>query len=179
MSKKFILTGLVLAMIISLFGTGLIKPKNISAEPTYLVGVTPTTNQDLGKLSKIGFELNAPAHPAAISSDVALKNARVTYPGLANNENYSIEYQVLTSPKFNLFSVEALEKNPVLKSSDRIDHLPVYIIIYKNMLIPYSTPSGTSPQKQDSSVPEGYKKGEYNIVVDATSGVPLMVFSYR
>lgn len=77
------------------------------------------------------------------------------------------------------FSPEALEKNPVLDSKKRIDHLPVYIISCER-LIPVSSSIGAKPpETQDSSVPAGFRKGESNVVVDATSGVPLLMFSYR
>lgn len=140
---------------------------------TYLVGVEPKTNQDLSSLRKIGYQFNVPAQPAVISPDVAVKNA-----GLTSNADYTVEYQVLTL-NFGAFSPEALEKNPVLDSKKGIDHLPVYIISSKS-LIPVHSPSGAKPpETQDSSVPAGYRKGESNVVVDATSGVPLLTFSYR
>ncbi|SHI12554.1 hypothetical protein [Desulfosporosinus lacus] len=178
---KFIKVSIVIVITLSLVGTiSLIKPRNSSANTTYLLGVKPVTSQNLASLSKIGYEFNVPALPAVISPDVAIRNASVTYPGLKGKTDYTVEYQVLTVPKFNAFSQEALEKNPVLNAKKLIDHLPVYIISYENMLIPVHSPIGTkSSETQDSSVPAGYQKGEYNVVVDATSGVPLLVFSYR
>jgi hypothetical protein len=176
--KKSIIISIVLLFTLSLFGTiSLIKPKESEATTTYLVGVEAKTHQDITALSKLGYQFNVPAQPAAISPDVAINNAKESFPGLASNTNYIIEYQVLTVPGFNAFTPEALEKNPILKSKNKIDHIPVYIISFPNMLIPVF--GQTTRKTSDSSVPEGFEKGEENVIVDAISGVPLMVFSYR
>lgn len=193
--KKFIKINI--AFIIILLGTiGLVKAAKIKANSNYLtaitpkktevkaninylVGVKPKTSQDLDALSNLGYEINVPAKPAVISQDEAVKSAVKIYPGLKGNNNYTIEYQVLTLPGFNAFSQEALQKNPVLNSKKSIDHLPVYIISYKNMLVPFHSCTGSKLKPQDSSVPQGYRKCEYNIVVDSTSGVTLLTFSYR
>lgn len=120
-----------------------------------------------------------PDQPAVISQDEAVKNAVEVYPGLKGNNDYIVEYQTLTYLGFNAFSEEALKKNPVLNAKKAIDHLPVYIISYKNMLIPVHSGIFAKPIIRDNSSPKGYQKGEYNIVVDSTSGVPLLAFSYR
>jgi len=181
---------LLVGLMSTLLGCGSLVKRNATQMPpsafapnhipatTYLVGVEPKTGQDLSALSKVGFQFNVPAQPAVIPSDVAVKNANVIYPGLTSNTDYTVEYQVLTS-SFGAFSPEALEKNPVLNSKKGIDHLPVYIISCER-LIPVSSPSGAKPpETQGSSVPAGFRKGESNVVVDATSGVPLLMFSYR
>lgn len=109
-------------------------------------------------LSKLGYEINVPAKPAVISQDEAIKSAVKTYSGLKGNNDYTIEYQVLTLPGFNAFSKEALQKNPVLNTKKSIDHLPVYIISYKDILIPVHSGIIAKVNSQDSSVPKGYRK---------------------
>jgi hypothetical protein len=96
---------IIFVIALSLLGaTSLIKATKTNANADYLVGVDSKTSQDISALSKLGYQFNVPAHKAVISSDAAVKNAAVTYPGLKGNINYTVEYQVLTLPGFNAFS---------------------------------------------------------------------------
>src|SRR5659263_241278 len=97
--KKFIKMSIVVVVAFSLLGaTGLIKSKNSNATTTtnYIVGAVPKTVQNLSALGTLGYQLNVPNQSALISPDTAVKNAKLTYPGLNGNTAYTVEYQVLT-----------------------------------------------------------------------------------
>jgi len=131
-----------------------------------------TTGQDINKLSKMNIYISHPTLPAKIDQEVALENAKSAFKEWSNDStNTTIEYQIMTNESFNGFSPEALEKNPKLGKSHKIENLPVYIISFKGMSYTASTPIGYKGTP--------FIHHEYNVVVDATTGVPLFGYSYR
>ncbi|MFC4767871.1 hypothetical protein [Effusibacillus consociatus] len=130
------------------------------------------TEQNLTKLEEMDMKLELSVSPAPIDEDAAIESAKATFGGLVvGAKQVKVEYHMLTNKSFQLFSEEAIQKNPSLKTKG-IDRLPVYIVTFKGVEIEQS-----GPKKQTES-PKG-KHSELNVVVDATTGVALKAFSYR
>jgi hypothetical protein len=66
---------------------------------------------------------------------------------------------------------DALQKDQKLKETGYMLDQPVYIITYKGLSI-----EGNVPANYQGTPPVHH---EFNVVVDATTGEPLMAFSYR
>lgn len=133
---------------------------------------TPITTQDIEQLDAQDIHLEKPDSAAIITSDTAIQNASDTFPGWAHDaKEINAEYQLITNHSFRGFSQEALDHNPHLKQLGYMDKLPVYIVTFKGMSYYAHVPA-----KSNGVVPVHH---EYNVIVDATSGEPLMGFSYR
>lgn len=130
------------------------------------------TEQNVNELSKMSIHISHPTSSPKIDEKTALENAKATFPKWASDaNNVKIEYQIMTNDSFNAFSPEALEKNSDLKKKNKIDNLPVYIISFKGMSYEAKTPHGYKGKP--------FVHHEYNVVVDAATGVPLFGYSYR
>lgn len=107
-----------------------------------------------------------------VSKDLALENAKKIFPAWANDATQTkIEFHLVTNKTFKGFSKEALSKNSVLKTKGFMDKIPAYVISYVGMSYTANIPADFKGE-----VPIHH---EYNVIVDATTGEPLMGFSYR
>jgi hypothetical protein len=172
MRKSFI----VAALLIFTIALIAISPKQSnSIEPSVSIGVE-NTDHDLKKLEQMSMKFETPATQAKIYASVAIKNAEKTF-GIMS-EDIHVEYQLVTSP-FRLFSDEAITKNPDLKSKG-IEKLQAYIISFRGLDIPSSAAKleelNNAPVEQQE---HRRNNNEFNVVVDATTGVTLEAFSYR
>jgi hypothetical protein len=173
MRKSFI----VAALLIFTIALIAISPQQSnSIEPSVTIGVE-NTDHDLKKLEDMSMKFETPATQAKIYASVAIKNAEKTFGTMS--EDIHVEYQLVTSP-FRLFSDEAITKNPDLKSKG-IEKLQAYIISFRGLDIPSS--SGPKLDVLNNAPVEQLEhrrsNNEFNVVVDATTGVTLEAFSYR
>ncbi len=165
--RKVVLACLVVILSFSLLVSVTVLPSPSDASIPVFAGPQNSAH-DLKSLADMGMRLEIPTENAAVSPSVALQNANKTFPSSTRNSTDTrFEYHLLTNNSFKLFSEEALAKNPKLKSENTIDKLPVYIISYKVGRV-----AGLPTGRQDT-------RKEFNVVVDATTGVPLYAFSYR
>ncbi|MCM2534757.1 hypothetical protein NDK43_23455 [Neobacillus pocheonensis] len=143
-----------------------------SINPPATLPAQVQTHQDQDKLKGYGMTLNAHAKDAKIDAQTAIQKAGQAFPEWAGKAKGTIvEHQLVTNEKFRGFSAQALQKNPELAKKGYMDHADVYIVTYTGMSVP-------------SHVPYNFKgevpiHTEYNVVIDAKTGEPLMGFSYR
>lgn len=137
------------------------------------VSVNAGAKQDLSKLQAAGIKFSTPGINPKISSEDAVEIAKKAFPGFyADSEKVNVEYQNVTDKGLNGFSAEELSKNSMLKKYGYMNNLPVYIVTFSGM------------QQYYSPVPYGYNgeapvHTEYNVIVDAMTGEPLMAYSYK
>lgn len=143
------------------------------------------TEQNIDELETMGIILNEANSEFSIqdndfsiqtndlvSESLALEEAKQEFPQWeVDSDEVTIEYHKITNDTFRDFSEEALEKNPQLKKTGYMSELPVYIVSYKGMSY-----EGNVPDSYEGEVPVHH---EYNVVIDASTGEPLMAFSYR
>lgn len=130
------------------------------------------TELDTGKMLAAGMSIDTPAAPGKIKEQEALESAKQHFPGWARDaKEVKVEYHLMTNKRYQGFSQEALEKNANLKAKKHMDKTPVYIVSFKGMEYEVGAPIKYKGEK--------IIHHEYNVVVDATTGVPLMGFSHR
>lgn len=166
--KKLFSIGILIVIVLLITVT--LLPNLTSA--TFPITKGPKTEHDLKALSNMNIRLDIPIQSAKGDSSVAIQNAKATYPFLETAKDVKVEYHLLTDKVFQLLSEEALSKNPDLKSKGAIEKLPVFLISFKGVQVPSSGGPMNGPELKDS-------RTEFNVVVDATSNVPLFAFSYR
>ncbi|MFC4767077.1 hypothetical protein [Effusibacillus consociatus] len=156
---------------VALFGGALLinnSSNNLNTASAQVENVK--TQHDLEKLKFAKTKLDVPTKPAIIDEKTAIENAKKAFSYFTKDaKEVTVEYHLMTNPEFELFSEEALAKNPKLKEKKHMDQLPVYIVSFKGLSQLTSAPAGS----------KGDMITENNIVVDAETGVALMGFSYR
>lgn len=129
--------------------------------------------QDKFKLKKeMKIELAEPSGGPTITKEQALETANKMVGPLAGQaKKIHVKHYLMTDPTWTMFSPEQLDANPKLKEKGYMDKVPVWIVSYEGLNLPPHT----------GSEGEGKVKGntEFNIVIDATSGKPLIDFKYR
>jgi hypothetical protein len=118
--------------------------------------------------------LEAPTNSAAIDSKTAVETAKAKHPEWASvAKEIKVENQLLTNKNWEALPPIAFEKNPALKSKGHPERIPVYIVSFQGL------------NEQARSFPKNFQgtppapTTEWNVVVDATTGIPLMSFTYR
>ncbi|MCX7571981.1 hypothetical protein OS242_18750 [Tumebacillus sp. DT12] len=125
-----------------------------------------------GKMLAAGMSIEAPTSPGKIKEREALESAKQQSPGWARDaKEVKVEYHLMTNKRYQGFSEEALEKNANLKANKHMNKTPVYIVSFIGMEYEVGAPIKYKGEK--------IIHHEYNVVVDATTGVPLMGFSHR
>jgi hypothetical protein len=173
MRKSFIVLAFFFAgafMTIAIFAK---QPINITQ--SVFIGVE-NTDHDLNELERMNMKFETPTTQPKINATTAIKNAETTFG--TKSKDIHVEYQLVTSP-FRLFSDEAITKNPELKRKG-IEKLQAFIISFRGLDIPSSAPKldelNNAPIEQHE---HRRNNNEFNVVVDATTGVTLEAFSYR
>lgn len=135
-------------------------------------GQVVKTKLDTKAMEVDHIKLNVPQTAAVIDSQTAIENAKKAFPDwAADAKEVSVEYHLVTNNTFKLFSDDALNKNSDLKNKKHMDKLPAYIVSFSGM-----TYYAHVPKDFKGEIPAHH---EYNVIVDAKSGEPLMGFSNR
>ena len=143
----------------------------IQGAPTK-VEVGPNTSHAAEKLSKMNTKFQPLLTNAQVDVATAVKNAESIYPFTSDATKIHVELHRVTSP-FKLLSPEALSKNPKLAAKNAIEDIPSYVISFVGVKPPVASSGPIINSNQVDT------RQEFNVVVDATSGVVLYAFSYR
>jgi len=171
--KKILLgvfvTVISLAMIINFKFFNLTSiAKAASIEDSQLI----TTDLDTNAMAFDHIKLDVPQSIPLIDSNTAIENAKKAFPDwAADAKQVKAEYHLVSNDTFECFSDAALNKNADLKTKKHMDKTPAYIVSFRGM-----TYYGHVPNGFKGNIPVHH---EYNVIVDATSGEPLMGFSDR
>ncbi|KEO81268.1 hypothetical protein [Tumebacillus flagellatus] len=150
-----------------LFGSLLMQPTYANTSANGL-----STAHAAAHLEKMHIQLEKPSSNPKIDEKAAISKAKQKFSKWAEDATETtVEYQLMTNPDYQMFSPEALSKNPKLKAAGHMEKLPVYIVSFKGMSY-----AGHIPQGFTGDIPIHH---EYNVVVDAETGEPLIGFSYR
>ncbi|MDQ0874252.1 hypothetical protein QFZ77_002911 [Paenibacillus sp. V4I3] len=171
--SSFIVSAVIFAGVLIAIAIFAKEPINITQSIS--IGVE-NTDHDLNELERMNMKFETPTTQPKINATLAIENAEKTFGTMS--KDIHVEYQLITSP-FRLFSDEAITKNPDLKKNG-IEKLQAYIISFRGLNIPSSGPKldilNNAPVEQQE---HRKSNNEFNVVVDATTGVTIEAFSYR
>lgn len=158
MSKKIILFSVF--VLFTLVSFGVKQPVSYALQ---------NSSHDTVKLRELGVNLFAPDTQPKISENQAIAIAKGVARSQADTAKSVVaEYWNVTNGSFKGFSPQALTKNPKLK--DNVNNaVPTWIISFEGLTIHKRGP--------DSS--QSAPHTELVVFVDASSGEPLGVLSYR
>lgn len=179
-SKKRVINMLTAGAILGAvaFGITSYNTKNVNADSLYSQNiVSEVPSQDKEKLKKnMGIELQDLSDDdvkgkSIITKEQAIESANTEAGSwVTQAKKISVLKSKMTYKNFTLFSEETLNANPDLKAKGYIDNLPVWIVSYQGLNLPPKGGSLTIQAKPNT---------EYNVVVDAVSGKPLVAYRYR
>lgn len=163
--------------VIALIGCGAVfaYAANQNASNENSVTISNPDVQDTVKLkSEMGIDLVNVPPIKAISKEEAIVAAN-NEVGTIKNEATKIvvTFHQITYKTFTLFSEDVLNANPELKAKGYMDKLPVWIVSYKGLKLQPKGGFSLNPSQKPRP------NTEYNVVVDAYSGKPLVKYEYR
>lgn len=149
----------------------------ISVSHDSLAGNSPSkvemiskSNHDINKMQELGIQLLKPTSIAKHTAEDAASSASAFAPGYAQEaKRIEVEYHLLTSTDYRLFSDSAKLKNPKLEKDGFINEIPCYIVTFKGITKP-----GPSIKEEPAIV-----FNEFSVIVDADTNEVLYGFYYR
>ena len=150
-------------------------PVNQSANSVNSGTISDPDVQDIVKLkSEMGIDLENVSPIKGISKEEAIAAANNEVGSIKNKATkVVVTFHRMTYKNFTLFSEDVLNANPELKAKGHMDMLPVWIVSYKGLKL---QPKGGL--FQNTSI-KPRPNTEFNVVVDAYSGKPLVSYEYR
>lgn len=131
-----------------------------------------TTHQVVSQLNTMGITFDATTSPAKISSDEAIQIAKGISPYYAQQAKHIVvEYQLVTDPNVRMLPPEELKQNSQVAKDGYLNQTPCYIVTFEGV-----QKFGHLPANSKSNP---VKHSEYNVVIDANTGVALFGFDYR
>lgn len=123
--------------------------------------------------NNMGIDIEVNNTKPNITREQAIETAKLAF-GITNAKTVTAQTNIMTWQGFTDFSEQALSKNSVLKEKGYLDKSPVWIVSFRGLRITRSGGPNLTDEQRQSSFHQ-----EENAVIDATTGEPLFIFTYR